>query len=507
MNRLLTFITLFILLSNQAFARKCVVFSLGGKADKPYEKPNESRHITRMNFVAEEAMYHGCKVYKAHNKSLEEITKEMKKFVEDNEFDKSYKFHFSFSDHGSSRKIPLKKGEYVTANEFFESVSTFLPDNAHVTYATHICWGGNLMDAAVAPKKFDLCGSSSVDKMNLSNAFNNPYQRTGEKDEEYKMRKFHTRKKEYLGAGWKAARDKNPFLFFKSKEENPVSILDYHYKAIGTDSKNATRGGALSSTLFAREKLSDIGKDPYLNLYRAVKSNPDFDDEYEYSTATLLSQFKMLDDQPIVCRKDSEIGGKSFEQIAQNMLAILDQNLNWLNANLNTYAFLKDYKEVLLKERALTSDFDIMKSLSEANEIYKSKKKELQAQFDKTKDEKYLTQLAVDVKIDKARLSAINFDRKYRSIFGLNLSDVKNFKPSADRSLEEEIQYALQEKIYDKWDEVEKKAMTAIKPIVKRVRIENDIAMMRKFLQSKKIEQKDKDHFIRMAKCEVKSFI
>jgi hypothetical protein len=442
MKRLLTFITLFILLSNQAFARKCVVFSLGGKADIPYKEPNESRHITRMNFVAQEAKYHGCKVYKAHNKSLEEITKEMTKFVNDNDIDKSYKFHFSFSDHGSSRKIPLKKGEYVTADEFFESVSTFLPENAHVTYATHICWGGNLMDAAVAAEKYDinLCGSSSVDKMNLSNAFNNPYQRTGESSSEYKMRKFQTRKKEYLGAGWKAARDNNPFFFSKSKLENPVSILDYHYKAIGTDSKNATRGGALSSTLFAREKLRDIGKDPYLNLYRALKSNPDFYDENEYSTATLLSQFKMLDDQPIVCRKDSEIGGKSFEQIAHSMLAILDENLIWLNANLKAYPFLKDYKEVLLKERALTSDFDIMKSLSEANEIYKSKKKELQAQFDKTLDGKYLTQLAVDVKIDKARLSAIGFDSKYRKIFGLNLSDVKNFKPSAGRSLDEEIQ-------------------------------------------------------------------
>ena len=34
----------------------------------------------------------------------------MTKFVNDNDIDESYKFHFSFSDHGSMRKIPLKKG-------------------------------------------------------------------------------------------------------------------------------------------------------------------------------------------------------------------------------------------------------------------------------------------------------------------------------------------------------------------------------------------------------------
>lgn len=499
-----------LILSSSAWARDCVIFSLGGMADEPYKEPNESRHITRMNYVGKQGKDLGCKVFKAHNKSYEDLMKDMEKFVKDNKIDKSYKIHFSFSDHGSGEKIPLASGNYVTPDKFFTGVNKFIPAGSHVTYASHICWGGNLMKAANNGKYgFDLCGGSSVDIENLSSAWNNPRMKKNESLEDYNKRKFAKREIEYLGAGWKVARDKNPTYFGYRPYDNPVSILEYHYEGIGVDTTNAMRGSSLSSVLMARDELTNLGEDPYLHLNYAIEYSPDFYNDQEYSSASILSQFKDAKGKKNSCSIDNglDIGGAPLEDIGKSIGAILDTNKIWLSKNQTKYPFLKKFKHVLNTEREKTSNLKLMSVISGANETYKKEKARLQPMFDISEDTQKLEHLTKQIVKDRKLLSSSDFSKKYKKYFGDKAEMIREFNPANGFTLNDEIQFQIQSNIYREWEKTTKKIKKQLKPIVKRVRIENDIAMMRKFLNNKNISETKKKKFIRMAKCEVKSFI
>lgn len=488
-----------------------MVFSLGGLADKPYTEPNESRHITRMNYIAKMAKKQGCLVYKAHNKPYTELMQEMKEFVSENNIDQSYKFHFSFSDHGSSEKIPLSPNErYTSPEKFFQGVNDFIPKDSHVTYATHICWGGNLSTQAENPDlDFTLCGGSSVDRDHLSNAWNNPKRKKNETLAAYNARKFSKREKEYLGAGWKATDAKNSFWGYKPFEYD-VSILDYHYAGMKKDTTNAARGGSLSSTLFAREQLLDsAGVDAYFDLEPSLDSYPDFYNAQNFSTAPLIKELGNKKSSVSCTTQESfDTGSDEIKSLAMDVSKVLDVNKQWLNQNMARYPFLQNYSDLLEKERQETSSYNIQKELSDAHEIYKNGIQKLKPLNDKAEDNSFLSQLALKIEKDQKTLSKDQFKNKYKKYFGKRIDDVWNHDFSTDPEWNNDhISGSIYMHIDDEWEVYRNRIKNKIKPLAARIRLENDITIMRRFLKSPSIDEAAKKKFKRMVTCENQSFI
>ena len=131
----------------------------------------------------------------------------------------------------------------------------------------------------------------------------------------------------------------------------------------------------------------------------------------------------------------------------------------------------------------------------------------MQKIFNIIHDDEKILKLSLDIQKDQKNLSEQEFYLKYNRYFGADTNSIKNFKSSAERTMNSEIKNVIQKMVYSAWNKVANEIKKETKPIMKRIRIENDITLMRNFLENKKISNAKKENFIRMSKCEVKSFI
>ncbi|MBT5094435.1 MAG: hypothetical protein HOM21_09350 [Halobacteriovoraceae bacterium] len=455
-------------------------------ADKPHDKPNESRHITRMNYVAKSAQKQGCLVYKAHNKTHATLLAEIKKFLKENNIDKNDKFHFSFSDHGADGKIPLtEKERYITPNEFFKDIVELKEmKGAHITYATHICWGAQISQSSIVKSNPNICGSTSVDRNNLSYALTNPKKKTGELESVYTERKDKVREREYLGAGWK----------WISQNPTKASLHNYHYKGLEKDHVNALRGGMLSSVSYAREILEKKGKyhlPETSEIYNPYLEGPD----YQVSPKKGVKSCRRPDGAPQ--------SSSSFEQHLDNLKNLISSQ------SFIDLAFFskKPLSSFLTTYKIAQGKFSKEKYLAEikaARELYKKGRQELGhlAALSPWEDQKAFDNFTEQLESDRQILNLDAFIKKYSPKF-FKSGDAKGLFKEADS---EQIGSALYENLTHLWDtRYKKKINQHLKKVAYRSRVESDMKILRTFLQNIKPSDPQYQTLIGLMKCEQKA--
>jgi hypothetical protein len=250
---------LFLLFISTFVQARCFVQVFLGAADEP-------RHFHRGRWVTAKAEEMGCLVFKTFNEDVNSTGQKLKTFFEKNNFDPNKdRLHISYVDHGSSSSLP-HGGSWADYDETLEVLDNSVPQGTDITFSSHICWPG--FHEELASSKFNniksMCGGSSVDNDNLSNAY------SGTADS--------SRMKEYLPAGWDYWADEydthegNDFLQAIGIDDHDheaghknTNMFNFHYQSIGNDMDNLIRGSALTSLTFARRKLDQIGASTYKN--------------------------------------------------------------------------------------------------------------------------------------------------------------------------------------------------------------------------------------------------
>jgi hypothetical protein len=274
MNKSLT--VMFLLLVSSVATARCFTYVFLGVSD-------EKRHFDRAKWVEERASDMGCIVIKTHELDMKAAHQVLEDKLLKSKFNPNKdKLHISYVDHGSSSKLPFSKSEFVKYPNAMADLDSRLPKGTEVTFSSHICWPK--FSETVISAKFknikSMCGGASVNKENLSTGYSSVSDRV--------------RKKEYLPAGWdfwSDSFDDNKYqnllqllgLSDTSRKDamKEVNLFNFHYANLGADMDDLVKGSSLTSGVFLKSKLDELGdktyKEPFINFF-SDEDSPTFTD-------------------------------------------------------------------------------------------------------------------------------------------------------------------------------------------------------------------------------------